>query len=53
MWLFLAVPWVGMQCVVVVFPDNALYFLEAMEFYEIGLKQILEADFLWNSMKPV
>ena len=22
MWLFLTVPWVGLQCVVVVFPDN-------------------------------
>ena len=22
MWLFLAVPWVGLQCVIVVFPDH-------------------------------
>ena len=23
MWLFLTVPWVGLQCVIVVFPDHA------------------------------
>ena len=22
LWLFLAVPWVGLQCVIVVFPDH-------------------------------
>ena len=22
MWLFLAVPWVGLQCVIVIFPDH-------------------------------
>ena len=22
LWLFLTVPWVGLQCVIVVFPDN-------------------------------
>ena len=26
LWLFLAMPWVGLQCVAVVFPDNT-YFL--------------------------
>ena len=27
MWLFLTVPWVGLQCVIVVFPDhNHLHF---------------------------
>ena len=28
MWLFLTVPWVGLQCVIVVFPDHT-HFLTA------------------------
>ena len=27
LWLFLTVPWVGLQCVIVVFPDHTRYFL--------------------------
>ena len=26
MWLFLTVPWVGLQCVIVVFPDHTCFF---------------------------
>ena len=26
MWLFLTVPWVGLRCVIVVFPDHTSYF---------------------------
>ena len=26
LWPFLAVPWVGLQCVIVVFPDHTHYF---------------------------
>ena len=31
LWLFLTVPWVGLQCVIVVFPDHTqfLFFLGA------------------------
>ena len=31
LWLFLAVPWVGLQCVIVVFPDHTHLLLEAFE----------------------
>ena len=27
LWLFLTVPWVGLQCVIVVFPDHAHFFM--------------------------
>ena len=31
LWLFLTVPWVGLQCVIVVFPDHThLFFLKMM-----------------------
>ena len=31
--LFLAVPWVGLQCVIVVFPDHThLHFVSAIKF---------------------
>ena len=31
LWLFLTVPWVGLQCVIVVFPDHThlLFFMQA------------------------
>ena len=32
LWLFLTVPWVGMQCVIVVFPDHTTYFF--LFFYD-------------------
>ena len=28
MWLFLTVPWVGLQCVIVVFPDRNRFLLD-------------------------
>ena len=31
LWLFLTVLWVGLQCVIVVFPDNTHYFLNIKE----------------------
>ena len=27
MWLFLMVPWVGLQCVIVIFPDHTHFLL--------------------------
>ena len=33
LWLFLTVPWVGLQCVIVVFPDHT-HFL----FYDLSFK---------------
>ena len=37
MWLFLAVPWVGLQCVIVVFPDHT----HLPFYYRNGKKQFL------------
>ena len=31
LWLFLPVPWDGMQCVIVVFPDHTHFFLAGTE----------------------
>ena len=35
MWLFLTVPWVGLQCVIEVFPDQThlLFVLQKLNFY--------------------
>ena len=30
LWLFLAVPWVGLQCVIVVFPDRTHLFFHSV-----------------------
>ena len=30
LWLFLTVPWVGLQCVIVVFPDHTHLLLDIM-----------------------
>ena len=47
LWLFLAVPWVGLQCVIVVFPYHTqlrfvvlTYFLELLraEIVDCGIK---------------
>ena len=44
LWLFLAVPWVGLQCVIVVFPDPIYLFFHgsalALNLYFISLPQI-------------
>ena len=36
LWFFLAVPWVGMQCVIVVFPDHThlRFFITHRDSYE-------------------
>ena len=31
LWLFLTVPWIGLQCVIVVFPDHNYLFFECMD----------------------
>ena len=36
LWLFLTVPWVGLQCVIVVFPDHAHL------LFELDINLILE-----------
>ena len=35
LWLFLAVPWVGLQCVIVVLPDHThlLFFMQNLVFF--------------------
>ena len=43
LWLFLAVPWVGLQCLIVVFPDHTHFLLVRIEA-ELGLK---------NSTRPL
>ena len=42
LWLFLAVPWVGLQCVIVVFPDHTHLLFVVNSFMEnsIGLKRV-------------
>ena len=37
LWLFLAVPWVGLQCLIVVFPNLLTYFLLYMYHYMLRL----------------
>ena len=32
-WLFLAVPWVGLQCVIVVFPDHTHLLFSIVKFF--------------------
>ena len=32
LWLFLTVPWVGLQCVIVVFPDHTYFFYLVADF---------------------
>ena len=34
-WLFLAVPWVGMQCVIVVFPDHTHLLFQTLKPEEL------------------
>ena len=41
MWLFLAVPWVGLQCVIVVFPDHT--HLEAITISDSLVVPVLPA----------
>ena len=31
LWIFLTVPWVGLQCVIVVFPDHTHYFFTVVQ----------------------
>ena len=35
LWLFLAVPWVGMQCVIVVFTDHTRFLFVCITFHQI------------------
>ena len=37
LWLFLSVPWVCLQCVIVVFPDHTHYLFERMDIEIIQL----------------
>ena len=37
MWLFLVVPWVGLQCVIVVFPDHT-HLLFVKKFHKLVIK---------------
>ena len=40
LWLFLTLLWVGLQCVIVVFPDHAHFFLASMPIcYKYLLKE--------------
>ena len=32
MWLFLMVPWVGLQCVIVVYPDHTHLLLDVIQY---------------------
>ena len=32
-WLFLTMLWVGLQCVIVVFPDHTHFFNQQLDFY--------------------
>ena len=47
MWFFLAVPWVGLQCVIVVFPDHThfLFYGRKTEMLCKVLELIRIADF--------
>ena len=40
MWLFLTVPWVGLQCVIVVFPDHThLHFVKLLlRYFDLSTK---------------
>ena len=40
-WLFLAVPWVCLQLVIVVFPDHTHYFLRMALYFELYIMQII------------
>ena len=40
LWLFFAVPWVGMQCVIVIFPDILTYFLMGRYRYVSFMKSL-------------
>ena len=38
LWLFLTVPWVGLQCVIVVFPDHTHFLFESVDqHYNLNL----------------
>ena len=37
LWLFLTVPWVGLQCMIVVFPDHAHFLFENRYFVTLAL----------------
>ena len=43
LWLFLAVPWVALQCVIVVFPDHTSFFVSLSTFAK---KKV------WDQMRP-
>ena len=47
LWLFLTVLWVGLQCVVVVFPDHTHLLLEHYCAYRISVNT---AFFVFNSL---
>ena len=52
MWLFLTVPWVGLQCVIVVFPDHTTYFF--LFFYDctdLVLIEQFDTGFLHLTLK--
>ena len=36
-WLFLAIPWVGLQCVIVVFPDHSHLLFYSLHSRKIGM----------------
>ena len=38
LWFFLTVPWVGMQCVIVVYPDHAHFLSEHSLVYAFTLR---------------
>ena len=38
LWVFLMVPWVGLQCVIVLFPDHTHFFLTDSQSSESNLK---------------
>ena len=46
LWLFLTVPWDGLQCVIVVFPDHAyLLFQRSLHFHTKRHKAFISNEF--------
>ena len=54
LWLFLAVPWVGLRCVIVVFPDHThLLFDELQSSFLLPCKFVLITLFKMPKELPV
>ena len=41
LWLFLTVPWIGLQCVILVIPDHTYMYLLFESFFYVNLKDYI------------